>query len=75
MNDVERFLRDTISDIDAHFDRVARVNLPIVISRIGSPLGEEGYRNSALLDGANIVMAYLRDLAEDQGINLEVNPE
>lgn len=71
MDDVERFLRDVIADTDGHFDRVARINAPMVRARGEMLTMPDGYRNPSLLDGCNVVMAYLRDLAKDRGVILD----
>lgn len=71
MDDVEKFLRDVIADTDSHFDRVARINAPMVQARGERLTTADGYRNPSLSDGCNVVMAYLRDLAKDRGIILD----
>lgn len=55
-------------DSNEHFDRVARINAPFVLAR-GEPLRDaNGYHHPDLSNGANIVLAYLRDVAKDLGI-------
>ena len=53
-----------------HFDRVARINASIVRARGEAFYGPNGYRNPALLEGCNIVRAYLIGLARDNCVVL-----
>lgn len=63
----KEYLESVISDADAHFDRVSRINARLFVAA-GEPLWlADGYRNPKLLEGANITMAYLQDLLADLG--------
>lgn len=66
MDPVEKFLRETIEDIDAHARRIHAIN-----ARLGASTerDEHGYfKDERLSEGWNHVMAYLRDVARERGI-------
>lgn len=68
---VQAFLQETIRDSSAMFDRVARVNAPLVLARNEPLTTPDGYRNPRLHRGYNIVLAVLFDLAMDQGLSID----
>lgn len=71
MSDREALIRELLDVPDnEHFDRVARINAPLVLANGGALYQSDGYRNGELLTGCNIVRAYLEDLARDYGVDI-----
>lgn len=54
-------------DFDDMYDRVKRVNAPLVLASGEELWQPNGYLNPALSDGYNTVRAYLIDVAKDLG--------
>ena len=73
MKDREReaFIREILDQpTDQHFDRVRRMNACLVHAK-GEPFRDgNGYYHPDLLEGCNVVRAYLEDLARDYGVDI-----
>lgn len=66
------FVRALLDHADM-MDRVARINAGLVLAS-GEPMRDDrGYRHPRLLDGHNVVRAYLLDVARD--LCIDVDPD
>jgi hypothetical protein len=68
----EELLRRILDpSMEEHLDRVSRLNARTVLANGGALYQPDGYRNGDLLEGCNLVRAYLMDVARDLCIDLD----